>query len=72
MSIKRVGGFILLVVGVFLLINGMNASESVVDRLSSFFTGHFTDTTTWYIIAGITLVVVGLGLALRGGRRALV
>ena len=72
MNAQRVGGFVLLVVGVILLIIGLNASDSVADRLSSFFTGHFTDATTWYLVAGIASVVGGLMLAMFGGRKALV
>jgi hypothetical protein len=72
MNAQRVGGFVLLVVGVILLIIGLNASDSVADRLSNFFTGHFTDATTWYLVAGVASVVGGLMLAMFGGRRALV
>jgi hypothetical protein len=69
MNSQRVVGFVLLVVGVALFVVGMNASNSPADRWSNFFTGHFTDTTVWYLIGGVALAAVGLTIAL-GGRRA--
>lgn len=69
MSTKRVVGIVLLVVGVILIVVGINASESVSDQLSNFFTGHFTDTTVWYLVGGVALVLLGLMLTAFGGRR---
>lgn len=71
MSSQRIGGIVLLVVGVALFLVGMNASESVADRWSELFTGHFTDTTVWYIVGGIASAVAGLLWLTVGGRRAL-
>jgi len=48
----------------------MNASDSVADRWSDFFTGHFTDATVFYIIGGIAAAAVGLMLVMFGGRTA--
>ena len=70
MNIQRVLGILLLVVGVILFVVGMNASDSVADRLSNFFTGHFTDTTVWYIIGGVVSAIGGLMLLMFGGRKA--
>lgn len=70
MTPQRIGGVALLVVGVILFIVGLNASDSIADRFSNFFTGHFTDATVWYIVGGIALAVVGLMLLLFGGRFA--
>jgi uncharacterized membrane protein len=68
MSPQRILGAVLLVVGVILLIVGMNASHSVADRLSDTFTGRFTETTTWYIVGGIATGLVGLLMVLFGVR----
>lgn len=68
MNIQRIFGTILLVAGVILFIIGLNASDSVADRWSSFFTGHFTDSTVWYMVGGIVLAVAGLMMGLFGGR----
>ena len=70
MNIQRVLGILLLVVGVILFVVGMNASDSVADQLSNFFTGHFTDTTVWYIIGGVVSAIGGLMLLMFGGRKA--
>ena len=69
MNIQRVFGIVLLVVGIILFIVGMNASDSLADRWSNFFTGHFTDATVWYIIGGVALAVLGLVLVMFGGRK---
>ena len=68
MNPQRIFGIVLLLVGVILLIVGMNASHSVADRVSNTFTGRFTEGTTWYILGGIALALVGLFMALIGGR----
>jgi hypothetical protein len=60
-------GIVLMVVGVILLVIGLNASDSVADRMSSFFTGHYTDKTVWYLVGGGALAVGGLALALVSG-----
>jgi hypothetical protein len=36
--------------------------------VSNTFTGRFTEGTTWYILGGIALALVGLFMALIGGR----
>ncbi len=71
MNSQRVVGIVLLVVGVILLVAGINASDSPADRWSNFFTGHFTDSTVWYLIGGVGLAAVGLMIVLGvlGGRR---
>lgn len=67
---QRSLGIVLLVVGVVLFIVGLNASHSTADRFSDFFTGHFTDSTVWYMAGGVASAVIGLVMATTGGRRA--
>jgi uncharacterized membrane protein len=70
MSTNRMVGVVLLVVGVAILIYGVNASHSVVDHVSDTFTGRFTEATTWYIIIGAVSGLLGLLMtAFGGGRR---
>jgi hypothetical protein len=49
----------LLVIGIALMIFGMNASNSVSSDVSRFFTGNPTDKTIWFLIGGIAAAVVG-------------
>jgi hypothetical protein len=60
MSIGRVLGFVLLVVGVVLIIMGVVESRSLANSLSSVFVGRLTQHTTLYIFGGIAAAVVGL------------
>jgi uncharacterized membrane protein len=71
MNTQRIVGSVLLVVGVTLLVVGLNASDSVSDRLSNFFTGHFTDATVWYLVGGVASVIGGLTLVIGGRSKAL-
>lgn len=63
MSAQRIIGIVFLVLGVALLVIGLNASDSVADQVSETFTGRFTDKTTWYILGGIGMGILGLLLA---------
>ena len=67
MSLQRTVGIVLLVVGVGVLIYGINASHSVADRVSDTFTGKFTEATTWYIMGGAASGLLGLLLVAFGG-----
>ena len=68
MNPQRIFGIVLFVVGVILLVMGMNAAHSVADQVSNTFSGRFTQATTWYILGGIALALLGLLMALFGGR----
>jgi len=65
---SRLIGFVILVVGVVLLVFGINASHSVSERIIEGFTGKFTDQTTWYLIGGIAAIALGAALFLFGRR----
>lgn len=68
MNRQRIFGIVLVVVGVSMLIYGINATDSFADRLSDAFTGRFTERTTWYIVGGIAVGLTGLLLATVVGR----
>ena len=61
-------GLALLVVGVILLIFGINASNSVGSDISNLFTGKPTDKAVWFIIGGAAAMVIGLFGTLVTGR----
>ncbi|MFA5851110.1 MAG: DUF3185 family protein [Spirochaetales bacterium] len=66
MSLKGILGLVLLLVGIFAFVYGLNASNSLVEQLNNTFLGRFSETTTWYIIGGLASAVVGLLLILSG------
>jgi hypothetical protein len=68
MNMQRIIGAVALIIGVALLILGMNASHSVTDQVSNTFTGRFTQATTWYIVGGLATSMAGLVLVLFGRR----
>jgi len=68
MSRQRISGIVLLVIGVIVMIVGMNASHSAADQVSNTFTGRFTRETMWYIIGGGAAGLLGLLLVLSGTR----
>ncbi len=68
MNPQRIFGIVLLAVGIFLLVTGMNSSHSVADQVSNTFTGRFTDHTTWFILGGIVSGLVGISMMIMGGR----
>lgn len=71
MSPQRIAGIAMLVVGIVLVVVGLNASDSIADQVSNTVTGKYTDRTTWYILGGILLAVVGgLAAAVPAGRFA--
>ena len=69
MNTQRILGIVLLVVGVAVLIYGMNASHSVADRVSDTFSGRLTEATAWYIIGGAASGLLGMLLVAFGGGR---
>jgi uncharacterized membrane protein len=69
MNSQRIGGIVLLVVGVILIVIGLNSSHSVADQFSNTFTGRFTQATTWYIVGGMAAALLGLlTVVFRGGK----
>jgi hypothetical protein len=68
---NRPVSLILLVVGVILVIYGINASTSVGSDVSRAVTGTPTDKSMWLLIGGAVLAIVGLVGTLRGGRSRL-
>ncbi|HEX3132264.1 MAG TPA: DUF3185 family protein [Planctomycetota bacterium] len=49
-----------LVIGIALLIFGLNSVDSIQSVFSRLFSGQFTDRTMWLIVGGCVCLVVGL------------
>lgn len=63
---KNLLSVILMVLGVVLLIWGIQASDSLNSQVSEVFTGTSTDRAMSFMIAGIVSLVVGAYLKFRG------
>jgi hypothetical protein len=60
---RLVMGVALAVLGVVLVIFGLDANDSVGSRLSKLFTGSPTDKTIWLLVGGTLAVITGMALA---------
>lgn len=63
MSIQRLLGLAVFVVGIILLVVGIHSTNSIGEKVANEFQGHYSSTTMWYIIGGSVLIVIGAGLA---------
>lgn len=60
MTTQKIIGVLLLIAGSALLFFGYQESQGVGEQVLETFSGHFTDATTWYFIAGGAAAVFGL------------
>ncbi len=65
MSTNKILGVVLLILGVVLVLFGLNATESPAEEISEAVTGRYTDQTMWYLIGGAVSALVGLVLTLK-------
>ncbi len=63
-------GLSIFVLGIVLLIFGLNETQSLSSDVSRFFTGNPTDRSIWLLVGGIVAVAGGLVLALRSARKS--
>ena len=63
---NRAIGIALLVVGVVLIVYGIDASNSVSSNVSRTFTGSPTNKTMWLLLGGAASAIIGLVLTLTG------
>jgi LPXTG-motif cell wall-anchored protein len=62
----RILGIVILVVGVLLLLFGLNSSQVVTEKVVEGLTGRYTETTMWYLIGGIAMIIGGGSLFIFG------
>jgi hypothetical protein len=67
---NRALGLALLVVGIVLIVYGINASHSIGSDVSRTFTGSPTDKTLWLLIGGIVSTIVGAAMTFIGPGRS--
>ena len=68
MSLWRLIGIALLIVGGGLVYFGWQATEALDEQARELVTGQYSDETTWQLIGGAAAAVVGLLLTLFGGK----
>jgi uncharacterized membrane protein YidH (DUF202 family) len=62
-------GLALLVIGIVLIVFGINASDSVSSDVSRTFTGTPTNKSLWLLIGGIASAIVGAVVTLLPARK---
>lgn len=68
---NRIVGIAILLVGIVLIVWGVNASESVGSAFSRLFTGAPTDKSIFLLVGGVLIAATGVGaLFYPAGRRA--
>ena len=66
---RRFAGIAVLVIGIFLVVWGANASQSVSSDISRFFTGAVTNKSIYLIIGGTVALIAGASMAFSGRAR---
>ena len=56
-------GLMIVMAGVFLMIYGLNASDSFYSQVSRLFSGATTDASIWLMVGGVFAVILGLAVA---------
>lgn len=63
---KGILATVLIIVGVVLLFFAYQSSQSLGDQVTEVATGHFTESTTWFLILGAASAVAGVGMMIFG------
>lgn len=64
MNFNRILGLLVLVIGIICLGFGLNSTNAVSEQLVEGVTGRYTEHTMWYILGGISAIIVGGALFL--------
>jgi hypothetical protein len=66
---QRLTGIVVLVVGIILMVYGVNASQSPSSEISKFFTGAATNKALYLLVGGAVAVIAGGSMAATAGRK---
>jgi len=66
---NKIVSIALVIVGVVLIIFGVQATDSFSSDVSRFFTGSPTNKAVWMLIGGIVAAIVGLTMTLRSWKQ---
>ena len=64
MNLFRLIGIAAFVVGAILFVFGIRATQKTGEEIVQKVSGHYTDATTWYIVGGVVLIILGGGLTM--------
>jgi len=67
--VQRFAGIAVLVVGIVLIVLGVNASQSFGSDVSRFFSGAVTNKSIYFLAGGALAVLAGASMAFSGRRR---
>jgi hypothetical protein len=65
---NRLLSIAILVIGIILIVYGINATNSIGSEFSKLFTGSPTDKAMWMLIGGVIVAAIGAGGALRSSK----
>ena len=68
MGISRLIGLVVLVAGVALFVFGLISADQWNEQLREAFTGNFSESTTWSLLGGAGLAIVGFVMTLFGAK----
>ena len=60
---RLIMGVALAILGVVLVIFGLDSNDSIGSRLSEMFTGSPSDKTIWLLVGGVLALITGMALA---------
>lgn len=63
MGMFKIAGLVAFVVGIALLVFGIDAMNKAKEKTEHNLTGHYSDKTVWYVVTGIALIVGGAGVS---------
>lgn len=66
MTILSILGLISLLIGAFLIGLGFQKTQTLSDKVVEGFTGRYTQRTTWALVGGGVLILIGLFLIYMG------
>ncbi|MGE0706629.1 MAG: DUF3185 family protein [Planctomycetota bacterium] len=71
MTTRRLLALVILAAGLIVLGIGWHETDSLADQTKHFFSGEYTDSTSWLLLIGAVATVLGIGgLVLPGPPRA--
>ena len=65
----RIAGIVILLVGIVLMLFGLNSTQAITEKVVEGVTGRFTTNTMLYLIGGFVMIIGGGALFYYGGNK---